>query len=60
MRKKVSAIIISILFLAGLSLLLYPFIANQWNNHRQKQLLTDYQAKVSEKAAAGQIDYQAE
>ena len=30
MKKHASKIFIVILFLAGLSLLLYPFAANQW------------------------------
>ena len=60
MKKKTSKILISILFLAGLSLLLYPFIANQWNNYRQKRLISNYDNVVAEKEAAGLIDYPAE
>lgn len=60
MRKKISALIFSILFLVGLSLLLYPFVANQWNNYRQTKLISDYEQVVADKTAAGQIDYQAE
>lgn len=51
---------IGIIFLAGLSLLLYPFVANQWNNYRQKQLISSYEQTVSEKDAAHEIDYDAE
>ena len=39
MKKKMSIIIAGILFLAGLSLLLYPLVANQWNTYRQSRLL---------------------
>lgn len=60
MRKKTSKILISILFLAGLSLLLYPFISNQWNNYRQKHLISSYDEVVAEKEAVGLIDYPAE
>lgn len=60
MKKKSSTIIICIVFLAGLSLLLYPFVANQWNNHRQEQLISSYEEVVAEKKAAGEIDYKAE
>ncbi len=60
MNKKTSKILISILFLAGLSLLLYPFIANEWNNYRQKQLISNYDQVVAEKEAAGMIDYEEE
>ena len=60
MSKKTSKILISILFLAGLSLLLYPFVANEWNNYRQKQLISNYDQIIAEKEAAGTIDYEAE
>ena len=60
MKKKSSTIIICILFLAGLSLLLYPFVANQWNNYRQKRLISNYEEIVTEKESAGTIDYDAE
>ena len=60
MKKKTYRILIVIIFLAGLSLLLYPFVANQWNNYRQKQLISGYEQVVSEKEAAEGIDYDAE
>ena len=60
MKKKMSIIIAGILFLAGLSLLLYPFVANQWNNYRQKQLISSYEQTVSQKEASNGIDYDAE
>lgn len=60
MKKKSSKIVIILIFLAGLSLLLYPLVANQWNNHRQKQLISNYESVVADKEAAGNIDYAAE
>ena len=60
MKRKTNKLIIGIIFLAGLSLLLYPFVANQWNNYRQKQLISSYEQTVSEKDAAHEIDYDAE
>lgn len=60
MRKKVNIIVIAVLFLAGLSVLLYPFVANQWNSYRQSRLMSSYGEGVAEKEAAGQIDYEAE
>ena len=60
MKKKTSKIFIVVLFLAGLSLLLYPFVANQWNNYRQKQLISHYDQVVAEKEAEGALDYNAE
>lgn len=43
-----------------MSLLLYPFIANEWNNYRQKRLISNYEEVVTEKEAAGEIAYEAE
>ena len=60
MTSKLNKLIIGFIFLAGLSLLLYPFVANQWNNHRQKQLISSYEQSVSDKDAAHEIDYDAE
>lgn len=60
MKKKAGNLVIGIIFLAGLSLLLYPFVANQWNNYRQKQLISGYEQVVSDKEAAEGIDYDEE
>ena len=60
MKKKAGNLVIGIIFLAGLSLLLYPFVANQWNNYRQKQLISGYEQVVSDKEAAEGIDFDAE
>ena len=60
MKKKAGNLVICIIFLAGLSLLLYPFVANQWNNYSQKQLISNYEQVVSDKEAAEGIDYDAE
>mgnify|MGYP000116743052 CR=1 FL=1 len=46
MKRKANKLIIGIIFLAGLSLLLYPFVANQWNNYRQKQLNRLYRKRM--------------
>lgn len=60
MKKILLKILICIMFFAGLSLLLYPFISNQWNSYRQEQLISSYDSQVEEKEAAGQIDYSAQ
>ena len=60
MKSKTSKLMIGIIFLAGLSLLLYPFVANQRNNYRQKQLISSYEQTVSQKEASNGIDYDAE
>lgn len=60
MKKKTSTIIISLIFLAGLSLLLYPFISNQWNNYRQGKLISRYETVLAKKEAAGKVHYKSE
>lgn len=60
MKKKASTILFVMIFLAGLSLLLYPFVANEWNNYRQKRLISTYESQVSELEEEGAIDYEAE
>ena len=60
MKKKLNIIVIAVLFLAGLSVLLYPFVANQWNSYRQSRLMSSYEEGVAEKDAKGEIDYEAE
>ena len=60
MKKRASRIFIPILFLDGFSLLLYPFVANEWNNYRQKRLISDFDQVVAERELAGEIDYLAE
>lgn len=59
-KRLILTITMIILFLAGLSLLLYPFVANQWNNYRQQRLIQSYQETVSQKEEDGEIDYDAE
>lgn len=60
MKKLLTIILIPIMFLAGLSLLLYPFVANKWNDYRQSQLISSYDEQVSEMQEDGGIDYEAE
>ncbi len=57
MKKNYKILIFPILFLAGLSLLLYPLVSNEWNNYRQSKLISTYDAAVAEQTAAGAIDY---
>lgn len=60
MRKKFSIILIIILFAAGLSLLLYPFVSNQWNTHQQTRLIKEYDQKLAKKEEVSTIDYEQE
>ncbi len=59
-KKSITTLIIILFFLAGLSLLLYPFVANQWNNYRQSRLISSYDSAVSQMESEGSIDYEEE
>ena len=48
MKRKLQNFIFVLIFIAGLSLLLYPYIANEWNTYRQSQLITTYDDKIAE------------
>jgi len=60
MKKRLTNIVFVIIFLAGLSLLLYPFVSNEWNTYRQSKLLTSYEQVVAEKNEETPIDYTTE
>lgn len=60
MKKIMTKFIFALLFLAGLSLLLYPLISNEWNNYRQDQLISTYEQVVTEQSVEGKIDYAGE
>ena len=46
MKNKISTMALIILFLAGLSLLLYPGISNYWNSFHATQAVSDYVQEV--------------
>lgn len=46
MRKHLSTIILILVFLTGLSLLLYPTVSDYWNSTRQSRAIVDYTQKV--------------
>ena len=48
MLRKLSSILFGLLFLAGLGILCYPTVSNQWNNYRQNQLISSYENTVKE------------
>ncbi|MBR6873828.1 MAG: class C sortase [Ruminococcus sp.] len=51
MRKKKgrrTTTLLVIVFLVGLSVMLYPTVANLWNKHLQGEAIADYQQKVNQ------------
>lgn len=59
-KKLITTAVIALFFLGGLSLLLYPLVANQWNNYRQKRLISSYDSTISQMEEEGTVDYNAE
>ena len=60
MKKFFKNLILILIFLAGLSLLLYPYIANEWNTYRQSKLMTTYEDAVESINEETPIDYSSE
>lgn len=48
MKKKISTAVLAAVFLAGLSLLLYPTVSDYWNSLRQSKLITNYADQVAD------------
>ncbi len=48
MKRKLSNIILTIVFLVGLSLLLYPFVSDYINSRNQSQAIATYMESVAE------------
>lgn len=42
MRKRISTILFVVVFLAGLSLLLYPTVSDYWNSYHQSKAIASY------------------
>mgnify|MGYP006944390046 CR=1 FL=1 len=59
MKKKIIIVLAGILFLA-VALLLYPLVANQWNNYRQSRLISEYESVVKDESRKGTINYEKE
>ena len=47
MTRRLSTIFIALLFLAGLGILCYPTVSDQWNTYRQSRLISSYEETVS-------------
>ena len=52
MRSKLTTLLIILVFLTGLSLLLYPTISEYWNMLHQSRVITDYTNEVHQAEAA--------
>ena len=48
MGKNLSTILLVLVFLTGLSLLLYPSVSDYWNSTRQSKAIVEYDRQVSQ------------
>lgn len=46
MKNKLSTIILAVIFLAGLSLILYPSLSDYWNSLHASKAVADYAESV--------------
>lgn len=51
MKRSASSILLTLVFLIGLSLLLYPTVSNYWNSMHQTHAITSYTQEVSSMSA---------
>ncbi len=59
-KKNYKLIAIGALMIAGFSLLVYPLVANTWNNHVQATLVNNYTEAVDSAIEEGTLDVEAE
>lgn len=59
-KNNYKLIAIGAMMLAGLSLLVYPLVANTWNNHVQATLVNNYSEAVSAAIEEGTLNVDAE
>ena len=55
MKKRLSTVILILVFLTGLSLLLYPTVSDYWNSFHQSRAIASYDSEV---AALDNTDYE--
>ncbi len=48
MRQKIVRFLVVLLFIAGIGLLAYPTISNEWNNYVQSTLINNYESSLTE------------
>jgi len=54
MKKQICNMILVLIFLAGVSIFLYPAVSSQWNDYQQSRLMTHYTEAVS---GLGEADF---
>lgn len=51
-RRRLTNIVIGLVFVTGLAVLLYPLVADLWNSWREEQLISSYDATTAVEAAS--------
>ena len=46
MRQIIVKVLVFLFFIAGIGLLSYPILSNEWNNYVQSKLIGNYQNKI--------------
>ena len=46
MKRKITNLLVGLLFLVGFGVLVYPTVSNQWNTYRQSRLISSYEAAL--------------
>ncbi len=57
MKKRLPTLILIAVFLAGMSLLLYPVVSNYFNSFHQTKAITSYEASVASLTLQDDVDY---
>ena len=60
MKKRLMGFMLVFVFIAGLSLVLYPYVADAWNTYRRNTLVKDYEEKIETLKEEGKVDYSEE
>lgn len=50
-RRRLTNVVLVLVFVTGLAVLLYPMVADLWNSWREAQLIQDYEATTSQEAS---------
>ena len=59
-NRLISKIIIVVIFLVGFGFILYPIVANEWNEICRRKVITVYDRQVEQSVEQGKISYEDE
>ena len=59
-NRLISKIIMVVIFLVGFGFILYPIVANEWNEICRRKVITVYDRQVEQSVEQGKISYEDE